>query len=61
MSAIWSAVNSNFGMPRRPAALHDRRDQLAVLIVQHDAGAQQARTAVAAARVGAVAERQFTP
>jgi hypothetical protein len=36
--------------------LHDRSDQLAVLIVEHDRRAQQARSAIAAARVGTVAE-----
>ena len=55
MSAIWSSVSVNFGIPRSPG-VDDRRDQLTVLIVEHDAGAQQARSAVAAARVGAVAE-----
>src|SRR3954471_9468133 len=44
-----------FRHPRTSAA-DDRRDQLAVLIVEHDARAQQAGAAVAAARVGAVTE-----
>src|SRR5262249_30249622 len=39
------------------AVLHHRRDQLAVLVVEDDGRAQQARSAVAAARVRAVAER----
>ena len=44
-----------FRHPRTSAADHGR-DQLAMLIVEHRAGAQQARAAVAAARVSAVAE-----
>src|ERR1051326_407601 len=40
-----------------PSVLDDRSDQLPVLIVEDDSGSQQARAAVAAARVGAVAER----
>src|ERR1700681_4354390 len=38
------------------AAAHHRRDELAVLIVEHRARSEQAWTDVAAARVGAVAE-----
>src|SRR5439155_22903171 len=40
-----------------PTVLDDRRDELAMLIVEHDAGAKQARSAVAAARIDSVAER----
>src|SRR5476649_953001 len=39
-----------------PAGAHDRRHQLTCLIVEDDTRAQQARSAVAAARVGAVAK-----
>ena len=57
MSLICAGVSANFGMPRSgPSVEDDGSDQLAVLIVEHDAGAQQARSAVAAARVCAVAE-----
>jgi hypothetical protein len=41
--------------PRTPGA-HDRRHQFAVLIVEHDARAQEAGPAVTPARVGAVAK-----
>src|SRR5262245_32757678 len=41
---------------RRPAGAHDAGDRLAVLIVLNELRAEQTRSAVAAARVGAVAE-----
>ena len=40
----------------RAAAPHDGRNALAVLVLEHNRGAEQARPAVAAAGVGAVAE-----
>ena len=39
------------------AVLHYRCDQLTVLVVQHHLGAEQVRSALAAARVGTMAER----
>ena len=56
MSAIWLAAEIELRHAGRPAVLHDRGDAFAVLIVLHELRAQQARSAVAAARVGAVAE-----
>ena len=58
MSSSGSGIGGIGGMPGRvAAAVHDRNDQLAVLIVQHELRSQQVDAAhVAAAQVGAVAE-----
>lgn len=43
------------------AVLHDWRDPFAALIVEDDSGSQEARSAIPAARIGAVTERAVDP